>query len=136
MNYQKTIVAGRLGRDPETKCLASGDAVCNFSVATSEKRGGEEHTTWFRVVAFKKTAEIAGQYLVKGSEVLIEGRIQTRQWDDKDGNKREAWEVVCDRLVLGAKPQGQQERPQQSQPQRQKPQPAAAGFGDFDDAPF
>lgn len=136
MNYQKTIVAGRLGRDPETKYLASGDAVCNFSVATSEKRGGEEHTTWFRVVAFKKTAEIAGQYLVKGSEVLIEGRIQTRQWDDKDGNKREAWEVVCDRLVLGAKPQGQQERPQQSQPQRQKPQPAAAGFGDFDDAPF
>ena len=109
MNYQKVVVAGRVGRDPESRQAGSTE-VANFSVATSEKRKGEEVTVWFNVVAFAKTAEIVMAYVRKGSEVLVEGRIQTREWNDRDtGQKRQAWELVCDRLVLGAKPQGERQ---------------------------
>lgn len=116
MNYQKVVVAGRVGRDPEARQAGSTE-VANFSVATSEKRKGAEVTTWFNVVTFGKTAEIAMAYVRKGSEVLVEGRLQTREWNDRDtGQKRQAWELVCDRLVLGAKPQGDRQPQGERQP--------------------
>ena len=100
MSVNKVILVGRLGRDPETRYTSSGQAVCNFTLATDEvfrDRSGErqKRTEWHRVVLWSKLAEIAQQYLRKGSLVYLEGRIQTRQWDDRDGNKRTTVEIVA-----------------------------------------
>lgn len=101
------LIIGRLGKDPETRNTASGVAVCNFTVATSEKRKDGEHTEWHRIVTFGKTAELCQQYLTKGREVCIEGRIQTRQWDDKDGQRRYSTEIVASRATfLGSRGAG------------------------------
>ena len=94
------ILLGRLGGDPELKYTASGTAVCNFNLATGEafkNQNGEwqERTEWHRVVAWDKLAENCGKHLVKGSPVYIEGRLQTRSWEDRDGNKRYTTEVVA-----------------------------------------
>ena len=105
-SVNKVILIGNLGRDPETRYLPSGDAVTNISVATSEKwkdKGGEqqEHTEWHRVAFFGKLAEIAGEYLKKGSPVYVEGRIRTRKWQDKEsGQDRYSTEIVADRMQL------------------------------------
>ena len=95
----KVILVGHLGRDPEVKYMASGDAVANLAVATSEswkdKQGQQqEKTEWHRVSIFGKVAEIAGEYLKKGSMVYLEGQLQTRKWQDKDGNEKFTTEVV------------------------------------------
>ena len=98
----KVILVGNLGRDPEAKYTPNGVAISNFSVATSEKwkdkTTGEwqEKTEWHRVVVWNKTAEFCNMYLKQGSSVYIEGRLVTRSWDDKDGSKRYATEVVAD----------------------------------------
>jgi single-strand DNA-binding protein len=94
----KAILIGNLGRDPELRYTQSGQAVVNFTLATSENwtdRNGErqERTEWHRIVAFAKTAELCAQYLSKGRTVYIEGRIQTRDWEDKEGNKRTTTEI-------------------------------------------
>ena len=109
----KAIILGHLGRDPELKHTQSGSAVCNFSVATSEswtdKQTGQkqERTEWHRIVAFSRLAEICGQYLLKGSQVYIEGRIQTREWTDRDGNRRFTTEIVADKMqMLGGRQEG------------------------------
>ncbi|MFA5409766.1 MAG: single-stranded DNA-binding protein, partial [Bacilli bacterium] len=81
------------GKDPETRFTAAGDPVANFSVAVTEKYNGNETTEWFNCVAFKKTAEVVQKYLTKGSSVLIEGKIQTREWE-KDGVKRKSIQVI------------------------------------------
>uniref|UniRef100_UPI0035937DBD single-stranded DNA-binding protein n=1 Tax=Desulfococcus sp. TaxID=2025834 RepID=UPI0035937DBD len=106
----KAIIIGRLGQDPEIRYFQDGTAVANFSVATSEewkdKETGEkrERTEWHRIVAFKRLAEICGQYLAKGRQVCIEGRIQTREWEDRDGNKRYTTEIVANTMqMLGSK---------------------------------
>lgn len=99
-NYAKTIVMGHVGRDPESRFTTEGSAVCNFSVAYSEKVKGQDSTTWYRVSCFGKTAEVAGEYVRKGAPVMVEGRMREREWQDKDGNKRTQWELMCDRLVL------------------------------------
>jgi single-strand DNA-binding protein len=109
-SVNKVILVGRLGQDPESRYLPSGTAVCNISVATSEKfkRDGEdvEETTWHRVSMFGKQAEVAGQYLKKGSLVFIEGKISVRKYD-KDGEERTAFEVRADRMqMLGGKGEG------------------------------
>ena len=91
---------GRLGRDPETRYTQSGKAVASFSLACSEKRGGEESTEWVNVVAWEKLAEIAGQYLTKGSLVFISGRMQTRKWQDKDGGARYTTEIIAQTLRM------------------------------------
>ena len=91
---------GRLGRDPETRYTQSGKAVASFSLACSEKRGGEETTEWVNVVAWEKLAEICGQYLVKGSLVFISGRMQTRKWQDKDGGTRYTTEIVAREMKM------------------------------------
>ena len=96
----KALIIGRLGQDPETRYTQGGDAVTNFSVATSEKykdRSGEtvEKTEWHKVVAWRRLAEICGQYLKKGSQVYVEGKIQTRSWEDGTGKKRYTTEIVA-----------------------------------------
>ena len=91
---------GRLGRDPETRYTQSGKAVASFSLACSEKRGGEESTEWVNVVAWEKLADICAQYLAKGSLVYISGRMQTRKWQDKDGGARYTTEIIAQTLRM------------------------------------
>jgi single-strand DNA-binding protein len=100
MSVNKVILVGRLGRDPETRYTGGGQAVANFSVATDETykdRNGErqKRTEWHKIVVWAKQAEIAQQYLKKGSLVFIEGRIQSREWQDKEGQKRTSFEIVA-----------------------------------------
>ena len=126
-SVNKVILIGNLGRDPETRYLPSGDAVTNISIATSEKwkdKGGEqqEHTEWHRIAFFGKLAEIAGEYLKKGSPVYVEGRIRTRKWQDKEsGQDKYSTEIVADRMqLLGSRGGGAEAMPRE---------PAAAGAG-------
>jgi len=104
-SVNKVILIGNLGADPETRFLPSGDAVANIRIATTDTwkdKSGEkqEHTEWHRVSFFGKLAEIAGEYLKKGSPVYIEGRIRTRKWQDKEGQDRYSTEIVADRMQL------------------------------------
>ena len=108
MSVNKVILVGRLGKDPEIRYSQSGTAVVNFNLATDRNRkDGDKwvkETEWHRVVAFGKTAEICGEYLQKGKQIYIEGRLQTRQWEDKDGNRRWTTEVVTERMqMLGSR---------------------------------
>ena len=98
MSVNKVIILGRLGQEPELKYTPGGAAVCNFSLATSENwtdKSGQrqERTEWHRVVVWGKLAELCNQYLSKGRQAYVEGRLQTRSWDDKDGNKRYTTEI-------------------------------------------
>ena len=131
-SVNKVILIGNLGADPETRYLPSGDAVTNIRIATSEKwkdKSGEqqEHTEWHRIAFFGKTAEIAGEYLKKGSPVYIEGRIRTRKWQDKEGQDKYSTEIVADRMqLLGSRGGGSGG----SEPMaRESREPAAAGSG-------
>lgn len=104
-SVNKVILIGNLGRDPEIRHTPSGSAVATFSIATNEawnNREGqrEERTEWHRVVAFGKLADICGQYLKKGKQVYIEGKLQTRAWDDRDGNKRYTTEIVASTMTM------------------------------------
>ena len=134
-SVNKVILIGNLGRDPETRYLPSGDAVTNISIATTEKwrdKGGEqqEHTEWHRISFFGKTAEIAGEYLKKGSPVYIEGRIRTRKWQDKEtGQDRYSTEIVADRMQLLGTRGGAGESP------REPREPATAAAGSAKAAP-
>lgn len=128
----KAILVGHLGADPEVKYMANGNAVANLSVATSEswkdKGTGErtERTEWHRVTMWGRLAEIAGEYLRKGSQVYLEGKIQTRKWTDRDGNDRYTTEIVANEMqMLGGRSDSQA---------RQQPQQQAQDFDD--DAPF
>ena len=108
----KVILVGRLGRDPELRYTASGTPVANFSLATDERwgKGGEtqKKAEWHNVVVWSKLAEICNQYLTKGRLVFIEGRLQTRDWEDKDGNQRRTTEVVAsDMKMLGGRRDGE-----------------------------
>ncbi|HCV14176.1 MAG TPA: single-stranded DNA-binding protein [Candidatus Accumulibacter sp.] len=109
-SVNKVILVGNLGADPETRYLPSGDAVCNIRMATTDrtrdKVSGElkEYTEWHRVVFFGKLAETAGQYLKKGRQVYVEGRIRTNKWQDKDGNERYTTEIVANEMkMLGSR---------------------------------
>lgn len=104
-SLNKVMLIGNLGRDPELRSTPGGTQVANFSLATTENftdRGGnrQERTEWHRVVLWGKLAEIAGQYLSKGRQVYIEGRLQTREWEDKQGQKRQTTEVVGTTMVM------------------------------------
>ncbi len=127
----KVILIGRLGQDPEVRYTPDGTAVANFSIATSDewkdKNTGEkrERTEWHRIVAWRKLGEICGEYLSKGRQVYIEGRIQTRSWDDKDGNKRYTTEIIAsdvqflgsrDNIMDVPKPEGKPSYPEPEQP--------------------
>ncbi len=112
MSVNRAILVGRLGRDPETRYTSGGQAVCNFTLATDETykdRNGErqKRTEWHRIVVWGKQAEIAQQYLHKGSLIFVEGRIQTRQWDDREGQKRTTVEIVASNFrMLGGRGEG------------------------------
>ncbi len=104
-SVNKAILIGHLGADPEVRYTPSGTPVANFRIATSEswndKQGErQERTEWHRIVAWNKTAELVGEYLSKGRQVYVEGRIQTRQWDDRDGNKRYTTEVIANQVTF------------------------------------
>ena len=109
----KAILLGNLGKDPEVRYTQSGSAVANFSIATTERRKqGEEwvdHTEWHNIVVFGKTAENCGQYLQKGSQIYLEGRIQTRKWEDRDGNTKYMTEVVAFDVQFLSRTKGQGE---------------------------
>ena len=156
----KVILIGNLGQDPELRYTGSGTAVCNMRIATSESykdRDGNqvENTEWHTVVAWSRLAEICGEYLKKGRQVYIEGQLQTRQWEDKDGNTRYSTEIKAREMqMLGGRDSGgdgdsydQSPRPQRAasgggQRSQPRPQPANAGGGDGyeftpdDDLPF
>lgn len=136
-SVNRVLLIGNLGRDPELKYLPSGDAVCNFSIATSEiwkDKAGEkqEATEWHRISFFGKAAEVCGKYLTKGSTVYIEGSIRTRKWTDKDGTEKYSTEIKGERMqMLGGKPaQGDAE-------EKPAPAKAASKFDDLEsDLPF
>ena len=154
-SVNKVILVGNLGKDPETRYMSSGDAVCNITIATSEswkdKNSGEkrEVTEWHKIVFYRKLAEIAGQYLRKGSSVYIEGRIQTRKWQDKDGNDRYTTEIEATEMqMLGSRQSGGQSdqggyqpppspRPAGGTSGQQQRQPQRQAYDDLgDDIPF
>ena len=112
MSVNKVILVGRLGKDPETRYMTNGEAVTNVSLATSENykdKSGEkqEQTEWHNLVFYRRLAEIAGEYLKKGSQIYVEGRIQTRKWQDKEGKDRYTTEIIVNEMkMLGSKSGG------------------------------
>jgi single-strand DNA-binding protein len=152
-SVNKVILIGNLGRDPEVRYMPDGGAITNVSIATTENwkdKNGEkqEKTEWHRVAFFGKLAEIAGEYLKKGSQVYVEGRLQTRKWQDKEGNDKYTTEIVADRMQMLGSRQGMggggerdaPERDAAPRPSAAKPagaKPAGSKFDDFeDDIPF
>jgi single-strand DNA-binding protein len=138
-SINKALLIGNLGQDPELKYMPTGDAVCNFTIATTESwkdRDGnqKERTEWHRIVAYRRLAEICGEYLKKGKLVYIEGKIQTRSWEDKDGVKKYVTEIVADQMkMLGRRDEASSES--FSPPQKSEPAPPASS-NDEDDLPF
>ena len=136
MSVNKVILIGRLGRDPEVRYMPNGEPVCNFSMATSEtwndRQSGQrqERTEWHNITMYRRLAEIAGQYLKKGSQIYIEGRIQSRKYQDRDGIERTAYDIVAhDMKMLDSRQSGggapyQEGGYQQSAPQQQYQQAA------------
>lgn len=152
MSLNKCMIIGNLGRDPEMRYTPSGQAVTQFTVAVNRNykdQQGErqEETEWFRVVAWAQQAEFAAEYLRKGAKVYVEGRIQTRQWEGQDGQKRYTTELVANTIQnLERRPRddggfpggdagGSQEPRQRPQPAGQRP-PAEQPEPDYDDLPF
>ncbi len=152
-SVNKVILVGNLGRDPETRYMPGGDAVTNCTIATTDtwkdKTSGEkkEATEWHRIVFYRKLAEIAGQYLKKGSQVYIEGSLKTRKWTDKEGVEKYTTEIIADTMqMLGSRQgSGQAEEPVRERPAQAgagaakpaAPSPGGSGFNDFeDDIPF
>jgi single-strand DNA-binding protein len=138
----KVILVGNLGKDPEVRYMPNGNAVANITLATSEswkdKQTGEaqEKTEWHRVVMFRRLGEIAGEYLKKGSQVYIEGKLQTRKWQDNAGNDRYTTEIVANEMQMlgGRGGGGSAGLSSNDAPAAQKPAPAVAeAGGEFDD---
>ena len=147
MSVNKAILIGRLGRDPEVRHMPNGEAVCNFSIATSEtwkdQHGQkQERTEWHAITLYRRLAEVAGQYLKKGSQVYIEGRIQSRKYTDKNGIERTAYEIIGNEMkMLGGKAEGSSESANTAEPpappSRQAPAAPAQPVDDIDDdVPF
>lgn len=145
-SLNKVMLIGNLGRDPEIRYMPSGDAMANLNIATTDTwkdKGGEkqERTEWHRVVMFGKQAEIAGEYLKKGSQIYIEGRLQTRKWTDKSNVERYTTEIVADRMqMLGGRSGGSSYDPSADRDHDYASAPPAksnTGFDDMeDDIPF
>ena len=144
MSLNKVILIGRLGQEPTIRYMPNGEAVCNFSIATSETwndRNGQrvERTEWHNITMYRRLAEIAGQYLRKGSQVYLEGKIQTRKYQDKNGVERTAYDIIANEMkMLGG---GNSEQPAQGEtpapPRRQAQAAPAAPVEDIDDdVPF
>lgn len=140
----KVILVGNLGSDPTLRFTPNGTPVCNFNIATTErftsKEGEKEsRTEWHRIVTWSRLAEICNEYLKKGKQVYIEGRLQTRSWEDQNGNKKFTTEVVATNMVmLGRAGEAPVDVPAQEFPSEETaaPAPAQAGASDDDDLPF
>ena len=141
----RVIIIGHLGNDPEIRTMPNGEQVANITVATSEswidKNTGEKktQTEWHRIVLYRRLAEIAGQYLTKGSQVYIEGRLKTRKWQDNNGQDRYSTEIQCDNFqMLGGRnqdvaqnqPSKQQDKQQKTQSKPQQSEPPVDAFDD------
>ena len=155
-SVNKVILMGNLGRDPEVRFMPNGDAVCNFSIATTDSwkdKAGErqEKTEWHNIVMYRRLAEIAGEYLKKGRPVYLEGRLQTRKWQTKEGQDRYTTEIIADSMQMlggrdGAPAQDSQPSPQPESkdefdqtPSRnsQSESTSSSSFDEFeDDIPF
>ena len=146
MSVNKAILIGRLGRAPEVRYMPNGEAVCNFSIATSETWNDQhgqkqERTEWHAITLYRRMAEVAGQYLKKGSLVYIEGRIQSRKYTDKNGIERTAYEIIGNEMkMLGGKAEGSSESANTAEPpappRRQAPAAPAQPVDDIDEIPF
>ena len=154
MSVNKVILVGNVGKDPETRYLEGGTAVCSFPMATSEtyrNRDGERvtNTEWHNVVMWRGLAEIAERYVKKGSQLFIEGKIRTRSWEDKEGNKRYTTEIIADNMqMLGKKPDGagdseataakpaEQPANNTTEPEKTDPEDPIANPAVDDDLPF
>lgn len=135
----KAIIVGNVGQDPEVRYNQNGKAMASLSVATSEKWKDkntgqqQEKTEWHRIVAFGKLAEIIGEYVKKGSQVYVEGKLQTRKWQDQSGQDRYTTEIIANEMqMLGGRGDGSTGNNQQQPAQQQQGAPAG-GFDDFDD---
>ena len=141
-SVNKVILVGNLGKDPEMRHMPNGDAVCNITVATSEswkdKATGDkkEVTEWHRVTMFRQLAEIAGKYLAKGSSVYIEGKLQTRKWQDKDGSDRYTTEIIGSEMKMLGSKRDDAQAASHSAPARSAPAAKAPAFDEDDDIPF
>lgn len=142
-SVNKVIILGNLGRDPETRYTPNGDAICNITVATTDnwkdKQTGEkkELTEWHRVSFYGRLAEIAGQYLKKGSPVYVEGSLRTRKWQDKEGIDRYTTEIRAEQMqMLGSRPAGGDTAPARQAPAARPGSGASAGGNPDDDIPF
>src|SRR5512141_413669 len=141
MSVNKAILVGRLGKDPETRYMTNGEAVTNVSLATSENykdKNGEkqERTEWHNLVFYRRLAEIAGEYLKKGSQIYVEGRIQTRKWQDKEGKDRYTTEIIVNEMkMLGSRSGGEVQENAESAgapAARSAPSATPAAKGNFD----
>jgi single-strand DNA-binding protein len=143
-SVNKVILVGNLGRDPESRFTQNGRQVANFTMATTEvwtdKASGQkqERTEWHRVVAWGRLAEIAGQYLKKGRQVYVEGSLQTREWNDREGNKRQTTEVQANQIVLLGRAEGRAESGggRAASPAADDDMPPEPRGGGEDDIPF
>jgi single-strand DNA-binding protein len=139
-SVNRVTLIGNLGRDPELRYTKDGQGVANFTVATNErwrdKQGStQERTEWHRIVVWGKQGENCAQYLQKGRSVYVEGRLQTRDWEDKDGNKRQTTEIVAQSVqFLGGRGEGAPRGSSEPPPQQQPPGPGPAADGE--DIPF
>lgn len=141
-SINKVILVGSLGKDPEVKFMPNGDAVCNFSIATSEnwkdKQGQkQERTEWHNIVIYRKLAEIAGEYLKKGAPVYLEGKLQTRKWQTKEGQDRYTTEIIADSMQMLGSKKDSGNATMESQDSKPNKQNDGTGFDDMaDDIPF
>ena len=139
MSLNKVILIGRLGKDPETRYMPNGDAVCNFSIATSESwkdQSGQkkERTEWHAITLYRKLAEIAAKYLQKGSLIYLEGKIQSRKYTGKDGIERTAYEILCSEMkMLGSKAESGEGQHNPPPSTRQQPDAAPVPQDEIDD---
>jgi len=142
----KVILIGRLGQDPDMRYTPSGTAVANFSIATNQASKDQDgnfvdKTDWHRIVAYGRTAEVAGEYLNKGKLVYVEGRIQTRSWEDKNGQKRTTTEVICNNMqLLGSRSESEQnmteKAPEDETPPDNESEASQEKSEEEDDLPF
>ena len=150
-SVNKVILVGHLGKDPETRYMPNGEPICNFRIAVGWKTKDKEGAEWVSITAFSKLAEICGQYLKKGSQVFVSGRMKTDEYE-KDGVKRYSTKIVADRMQMlggrgdagGGQSSGEPQQRQQQQrqqgngggQQQRQSAPQSRGFDDMDDIPF